>query len=106
MKQYLNVKGSSENKVRLEMRYNLGGINYATYKEEPRGYYLHVTPVKLEERGGWKSESCMMFSGYKQLVESVSRKSKSAEARAEKNAESVKQQIIDKVLAENGWELE
>jgi len=38
----------TEYHLEVELRYELGGINYATYKEERRGIYLHLDTV---ERG-------------------------------------------------------
>ena len=58
--------------LKVETAYTKGGFNYFTYKEEPRGYYLHVTPVK---RDGC-CETYTAFSGVKTLIKSANRLSK------------------------------
>ncbi len=92
--------------IRVEMDYSLGGCNYFTYKQEQRGYYLHVTPV--ERDGMW--ESFTAFTGIKYCVLPVSRRSdksfrKAIEIANENNlAMKLIQHLLDKgatfVLAE------
>lgn len=91
--------------VKVEVYYNLGGINYFTYEVEPRGYYLSVSPVERVNRGGYIMESCAAFSGYKTLLKEVKRKSKKAEAEAEQIAAERMKPIIDRVLIEQGLQL-
>lgn len=64
--------------VELSLGYNLGGINYATGRNERRGYYLHVTPIKVEERNGYSSVRTILFGGTKMFMspQEISRKSK------------------------------
>lgn len=46
MKNYIKVSGSEKtNYLRIDLDYSKGGYNYFTYKNEPRGYYIHVSPV-------------------------------------------------------------
>ena len=66
----------------MELYYALGGINYFTYKNEPRGYYLSVSPVERRMSYGCMMESYTAFTGVKTLVEPCARKIKGAEARA------------------------
>ena len=104
MKKFIATK--TENVfVKVETYYNLGGMNYFTYKVELRGYYLSVTPVERINRGSYITESCTAFSGYKMLLKEVKRKSKKAEMEAEQIAADEMQRIIDQVLSEQGLEL-
>lgn len=45
MKKYLSVQGNDVNCLKIEVYYHLGGINYFTYKDEQRGYYLSISPI-------------------------------------------------------------
>ena len=104
MKKFIATK--TENVfVKVETYYNLGGMNYFTYKVELRGYYLSVTPVERINRGSYIMESYTAFSGYKMLLKEVKRKSKKAEMEAEQIAADEMQRIIDQVLMEQGLEL-
>jgi hypothetical protein len=50
--------------LRVDVSFNEGGINYATYQTEPKCYQLSVLPVKVKRTEGayGTSESFMMFS--------------------------------------------
>lgn len=104
MKRFIATK--TENVfVKVETYYSLGGMNYFTYKVEPRGYYLSVTPVERVNRGSYITESYAALSGYKMLLKEVKRKSKKAEAEAEQIAADGMDRIINQVLIEQGLEL-
>lgn len=111
MKKYIAVNENDKKvtHIKCEVDYSLGGINYFTYKQEPRGYYVHVSPVerKVEDYGGRRivSEGFMMFSGVKQLVKEVSRKSAKAEAEAEKIAETVFPTLVAYICEKEGLSL-
>ena len=59
--------------VKVQLYYSKGGMNYFTGKAEARGYYVSVSPVKIEVRDGWRSETTSAFSGIKECVREVSR---------------------------------
>ena len=103
-KKYLNLKSNGKNAthLKIELYYSLGGYNYFTYKQEGRGYYLSVVPV--ERANGF--EGFMAFSGIKQLVKPVARKSEKAAREAEKLAEGWEERLIAYVLSDQGLELE
>lgn len=108
MKKYIEVKENPAKvtHLRIELYYSLGGMNYFTGKAENRGYYLSVTPVERGTSvGGYTSESCTAFTGIKQNVKEVTRKSKKAESEAEKLAADVMDNLIDYVLRNNGLEI-
>jgi hypothetical protein len=56
------------NTLKIKLYYSKGGLNYSSYKEEPRGIYLSVTPVKIEERSGYVTETYIAFSGVKDII--------------------------------------
>ena len=103
MKKYIELQEKTRNATHLliELRYNLGGFNYFTYKEEPRGYYLSVSPVALEQRDGYTLESFTAFTGTKYLVKEVARKSAKAEKEAEQRAKELEKALIDYVCNQN-----
>lgn len=103
MKKYIELqeKTSHATHLLIELRYNLGGINYFTYKQEPRGYYLSVSPVKLEHRDGYTLESYTAFTGTKYLVKEVTRKSAKAEKEAEEKAGDLEKSLIAFVCNQN-----
>lgn len=75
---YLPAKGITRfgdiTHVNVWVYYSKGGINYATYKQEPRGIYVSITPVKLEKTGGgFLSESFGAFTGTKYVFEESTR---------------------------------
>ncbi len=103
MKKYIALTTPTKNATHLliELRYNLGGLNYFTYKQEPRGYYLSVSPVALEQRDGYTLESFTAFTGTKYLVKEVSRKSTKAEREAEQKAVELEKALINFVCTQN-----
>ena len=77
MEKYLTT--TTPNKyIKLYTYYKKDAMNYFTYKNEARGYYLSVTPV--ERARGF--ESFTAFTGFKVLLKEVTRASKKAEAEA------------------------
>lgn len=72
--------------LKSEVFYSLGGMNYFTGKEEPRGYYASVGLVKQEHKNGYTTESFMMFDkrfgATKTLLVPVKRKSDKAYTQA------------------------
>lgn len=107
MKKYLEVKANNQKVTHLkcEVYYSLGGCNYFTSKQESRGYYAAVTPVERSNSYGCMIEAYVAFSGYKQIVKPVNRKSAKAEVEAERLAQPVLDTLIEVVLKKNGLEL-
>ncbi len=105
MEKYIELKENNRaSHLKIELYYALGGYNYFTHKSEERGYYLSVSPVTRESRGGCTMESYTAFSGVKKCVKTVSRKSAKAEAEAEKLAADLEASLIDYVCAKNDLE--
>ena len=82
MEKYLTTT-TPDKYIKLYTYYKKDAMNYFTYKNEARGYYLSVTPV--ERARGF--ESFVAFTGFKVLLKEVTRASKKAEAEAETIAE-------------------
>ena len=103
MKKYIALQPGDNyaSHVKIETAYSLGGYNYFTGKKEERGYYIHVQPVKRENRHGVTLESFTAFSGIKQLVLPVSRKSAKAEREAEELAASIEKTLVGWVCKKN-----
>lgn len=103
MTEYIKVNGNGEaNYLRIDFDYSKGGYNYFTYKSEPRGYYIHVSPVCK----GDHTETYTAFSGVKACLLEVTRKSNKAEAEALALFEQNKEKYIDYILKKNGLMLE
>jgi len=66
------VEGKGVNRLDVSIAYALGGINYFTYKDEPRGYYFSIQP--WESDGMWRKFTA--FSGVKMCVLPCGRQSK------------------------------
>lgn len=64
--------------IEVEMFYSKGGMNVFTYKNESRGYYVRICPVKVERN----MVSFVAFSGTKFCVLECTRKSAKAEREA------------------------
>ena len=99
MKKYIEIEpANNANALKIEVYYNLGGINYFTGRVDERGYYISVTPVE-RARG---MESFVAFTGAKQLIHPVKRQSAKAESIAHTKAETMLPALIEYVAQRNG----
>lgn len=106
MKKYIELKeNKNANALKIDVYYVLGGYNCFTHKTEARGYYLSASPVQRYERDGVAFESYTAFSGAKLLLLEVSRKSKKAEAEAERIAAEKEKELIKYVCINNNLEV-
>lgn len=97
-----SIDGSSTvNTVAAEIYYSLGGANYFTYKQEPRGYYFSLTP--FTDNGIF--HSYIAFSGVKTCILPVCRKSQKKAAEAKTQFEGLIDKYLDAFLAKNGLAL-
>lgn len=85
------------NKLEIAVYYSLGGMNYFNYKQEPRGYYGSVTPVKIEKSDGCTMKSFGAFTGTKTFLLECGRKSAAKAKDAIKLFESKKLELIEHV---------
>lgn len=107
MKKYVKVQTNSQGvtHLKIELYYNLGGMNYFTNRVENRGYHLSVSPIKKVEKNGYISETYTAYSGITQNVKEVKRKSKKAELEAEQIANEVLDGLICVVCIRNKLEM-
>ena len=108
MKKYIEVKENPKKitHLKIELYYSLGGYNNWFRTQEPRGYYLAVEPIeRMVQDEGYTLERYAAFSGIKQTIKQVTRKSKKAEAEAEKLAADAMDNLIDYACKEHGLEI-
>ncbi len=90
--------------VVVELDYQKGGMNYANYKTEPRGYYVTVRPTEIERHEHGTMEKYGMFTGIKFLYEPAkafgAKKLETLAARCAQDAEA--QAKIEAYAAERG----
>lgn len=66
---YVPVTGNPEvSHLKVAVYHSKGGVNFATYKDDPKGYWLSVTPVMREEKGDFVWETMKGFSGYRCFI--------------------------------------
>lgn len=74
------------NFVEIKFRYDKGGFSYWTYKENPRCYYLSISPIKIAKQTygdtEWETIQTVLGDGCKLQAQEVSRKSPKAEREA------------------------
>jgi hypothetical protein len=87
--------------LEISLSYSLGGMNYFTNNPEPRGYYLHVTPIA--RINGFVSFTA--FSGFKVLVEAAERFTQNKLDSLTVPDEMI-QRLVMKVCVKNGFSLE
>lgn len=94
-----DVRTTTPGKV-LEVRvyYDKGGMSMFTYKNEPRGYWLGVTPMEISQGEGYTGRAFMMFgNGRKKFLLEVKRQSPKAEAEALRLAAECEKELLDAV---------
>ena len=72
-------KDKSSNVLTAQIYYSLGGMNYFSYRSEPRGYYFSITP---ERRGKGTVSFSMSNPGAKHCFMEVKRRTKKNETAA------------------------
>lgn len=106
MKEYIKVKGENSNAIQVKFEYELGGYQYTTCKNKPRGYYISVQPMFITDRGnGVISYQYTGWTGYYKLLAECKRRSKSTEDKAKALYEDAKNEMIKKVCEEQNLTL-
>lgn len=76
--------------LKIEVRYEKGGYNYFTYKEDPRGVYVSISPVTLEGRpGGYQMELYTVKFCAKELKRKSDKAVQEVAAKLEPKAEQI-----------------
>ena len=57
----------------IELRYDLGGMNYFSGRVQPRGYVVSVCPITLENDNGVTIKSFQAFTGKSMIVKEADR---------------------------------
>jgi hypothetical protein len=71
---YVSVNGNPEcTHLKVVVSFRQGGLNMWDYKQEQKGYYLSVSPVKKEVRDGFTWETSTIFTGYKSFIQTANR---------------------------------
>lgn len=84
-----DLKGNGFNSIEVEVTYDKGGYSYFSYEPKKRGYYLRIQPLTIKECDGYTSESFMAFSGVRDFILEVGRRSNKSEKLA-------KEMVIEK----------
>ena len=85
--------------VRLTLYYSLGGMNMWTYKNDPRGYYMSVSPVRKVDCGTYAMIECAPSDGFKSLIKPVVRRSKKADAEAINASNNVLDELLNAIFS-------
>lgn len=88
----LKTEMGRTNTMAVYVMYSKGGFNCFTYKQERRGWYLHMQPTEI--RGNMRSFEA--FSGYKMLITECNRNCKSAMEEAVAYMDNHKKEIAAK----------
>lgn len=99
--------------IEIKVAYCEGGTSNFSGVTNARAYYMHVTPIEIENYGGAEIKKFMMFSGLKSRLEEVKRFSeKKLDEWADtlrKDCETrdvVMMQVVNRVLAEENLTLQ
>ncbi|NDE69426.1 MAG: hypothetical protein EB057_05070 [Microbacteriaceae bacterium] len=96
------ISGKPNHYYKVNLFYSKGGLNYFTYKQEERGYYLSVKAVEQKQGDGYVVESYVAFNGVKSLVQTANRFSqKTLESLALKNYDQAIAEFINWILFKN-----
>jgi len=63
------IEGKENYFLEGELYYSLGGTNFFTCTNEPRGYYFSVSPIEITEH----MRCFSAFSGFKSLIQPAKR---------------------------------
>jgi|GEM_PF-3042796 len=107
---YVSVTGNPEcTHLKVVVSFRQGGLNYWDYKQEEKGYYLSVTPVKRENHDGYSTETSTLFTGYKSFIQTGNRFNRKQLTQLFQNVvndynkgEGAVSQIINRVKGEQG----
>lgn len=108
-RKYIEITENTQDKnncLEVTFYYDLGGYSYFTYREQPRGYYLSVTPIERKVKDGLVSECYTAFTGVKELIHPCTRKSAKAESIAAEKVQAYEKMVVDYIVNKNGYKIE
>jgi hypothetical protein len=94
----VKVAGEQATHFRLSVDYEKGGINYFTYKTDPRGSFVYVSPV-IREEGIERSALTGDGSGFKYLLRPASRLNRKTLAFVETVVTANQHKLVEPLLA-------
>jgi CobQ-like glutamine amidotransferase family enzyme len=103
--EYIKIIENNRDKcthIRIDFRYDLGGVNVFTYREKQRGYYITVFPVEK----GDGVESFTAFTGASDLLQGCARKSAKAEKAALEKYPAYRKMMLDYIAKKYGYTVE
>jgi hypothetical protein len=99
---------TSKEKLEVTVSYDVGGMSMWDYKEYPRGYWLTVTPVEINDYAverGYTTTSFTLGSGIKTLITKATRFGAKAMARAADAAAEKLPELVAAVCQKQGLTL-
>lgn len=93
------------NTLKAEVYYSKGGVNWATGRNEERGYYFSLNAVSIENYRGCRIEGTVASSGRKTLVLPVQRQSQKRFEQAKAMMDDLMDRYCGQFLDENGMTL-
>ena len=93
------------NALEVNVYYSLGGCSMCSYRNEPRGYYISVTPVRYIMRGDYKMIESHPTDGIKKCFIECTRQSAKKEQTALRAQRGDYQDLVDYVLRRTQTEL-
>lgn len=103
VQRFYNIEETNGNNViDVELYYSLGGMNYFTYKQEPRGFYVSITP----EHRSKGMVSYVGFSGVKKLIKEVKRYSAKSFKEAREMLPGEIENFVKPWCASKGYDIE
>ena len=93
------IDGKGVNTLEARIYYSLGGMNWFTYKNEPRGYWFSLTPY--ESKNGMICYTA--FSGSKMCVLPCERQSKKRYEEAKSMLDDLVRKYIGGFMADSGF---
>lgn len=82
--------------LQVKVSYQLGGLNYWTYKTDARGYWMHVQPMRISRGDGYATQRYTPTDGFRLLLAEASRFSQTGLEKAQ--AAAAKRLATDQAL--------
>lgn len=103
--EYPVVDNPEVNVLRLTLEYRIGGHNYFTGSNNPRGLFLSCTPLHVAQKDGYRSTSYRGFSGTNMHVKDMKRFSQKTLDTFAPTKEDIKR-LVDHVIADQNLTVE
>ena len=107
MIQLAMLETTGKETIEVKVSYLKGGMSFYDYTTHPRGYWLQVTPLEIEDSacGNFKMTKYMFGSGKKYFVSEASRFSQKALERAANQARDMMDAAVSLLCDEGGYTL-